>query len=337
MLLNVAADPTISISVQFAVGSQNDPPGKEGLAFLTGEMLADAATEARSLDEILAALYPLAASYGMRVDVERSTLTGRVHRDNLAAYLELYTDAFLNPKFDEDDFERVRSDAVNAIENTLRYSSDEELGKAALRELVFRGTPYAHPNEGTVAGLKSITLDDVREFYRRHYTRANALIGLGGGFDAGVTAQLEAAVRQLPTGAAEPPPAIAPAAIEGRSAVFVDKPGADASISFGFPVDVHRGERDFYALWIANSWLGEHRNQASHLFNVIRELRGLNYGDYSYIEAFPEGGERSMPPVNVPRRTQLFEIWIRTLAELAGAVRAARGAARARSCSSTTA
>jgi zinc protease len=46
---------------------------------------------------------------------------------------------------------------------------------------------------------------------------------------------------------------------------------------------------------------------------VIRELRGLNYGDYSYIEAYPEGGERTMPPVNVPRRRQLFEVWIRTV------------------------
>jgi zinc protease len=51
----------------------------------------------------------------------------------------------------------------------------------------------------------------------------------------------------------------------------------------------------------------------SHLFHVIRETRGLNYGDYSYIEAFPEGGERNMPPVNVARRQQLFEVWIRTL------------------------
>jgi zinc protease len=313
VLLNVPADPTISLSLQFAVGSQDDPPGKEGLAFLTGEMLSDAATETRSLDEILAALYPLAASYGMRVDIERSTLTGRVHRDNLAAYLELFTEAFLKPAFDENDFERVRNDTVNAIENSLRYSSDEELGKAALHDFVFRGTPYAHLSEGTVAGLKSITLDDVRAFYRRHYTRANAVIGVGGGFDAAVVAQLENAVQQLPAGSAEGPPAIEPPPIDGRSAVLIEKPGADASISVGFPLDVRRGERDFYALWIANSWLGEHRNQSSHLFNVIREQRGLNYGDYSYIEAFPEGGERSQPPVNVPRRMQLFEIWIRTL------------------------
>jgi zinc protease len=313
VLLNVPADPTISFSLQFAVGSQNDPPGKEGLAFLTGEMLADAATEARSLDEILTALYPLAAGYDIRVDLERSTLTGRVHRDNLEAYFELFTDAFLKPAFVEDDFERVRSDAVNAIENTLRYSSDEELGKAALHEAVFRGTPYAHLSEGTVTGLRAITLDDVRAFYRRHYTRANALLGLGGGFDREVVDRLQAAVARLPAGEILAPPAVEPAPVEGRSVVLIDKPNADASISFGFPLDVRRGERDFYALWIANSWLGEHRNQSSHLFNVIREKRGLNYGDYSYIEEFPEGGERSMPPVNVPRRMQLFEVWIRTL------------------------
>ena len=311
--LPVPADPTISFSLQFAVGSQNDPPGKEGLAFLTGELLADAATETRSLDEILAALYPLAASYEMRVDLERSTLTGRVHRDNLDAYLELFTEAFLKPKFSEDDFERIQSDAINAIENTLRYASDEELGKAALHEAVFRGTRYAHLNDGTVTGLRAITLDDVREFYREHYTRANALLGVGGGFEQSVVDRLQDALRQLPAGERAAPPAIEPPSIEGRSAVLVDKPNADASISFGFPLDVRRGERDFYALWIANSWLGEHRNQSSHLFNVIRELRGLNYGDYSYIEEFPEGGERSMPPVNVPRRMQLFEVWIRTL------------------------
>ncbi len=313
VLMPVAADPTISFSVSFAVGSQNDPPGKEGLAYLTAEMLADASTEKRSLDAILEALYPLAAGYGVRVDREHTTLTGRTHRDNVDAYLDLYTDAFLHPAFTATDFERVKSDAINDLENTLRYSSDEELGKAAFEEFVLRGTRYAHPSEGTVEGLKSITLDDVREFYRRHFTSGSALPGIGGGYADAVVAKLEEAIQRLPRGPAAATPAIEPAAIEGRSVLLVAKPGADASISFGFPIDVHRGERDFYALWIANSWLGEHRNSVSHLYHVIRETRGLNYGDYSYIEAFPEGGQRNMPPVNVARRQQLFEVWIRTL------------------------
>ncbi len=313
VLLSVPADPTISLSLQFAVGSQNDPPGKEGLAYLTGRMIADAATQNHSLDEIYELLYPLAASYDVRVDRERTTLTGRTHRDNLEAYLSLFTDAFLRPAFAATDFERVKNDAINYVSNTLRYSSDEDLGKAALYGFVFRGTPYAHPSIGTVQGLRAVTLDDVRAFYREHFTRANALLGVGGGYDNALVAALESAVRELPAGSAEAPPDITPAAIDGREVLLVDKPRADASISFGFPIDVHRGERDFYALWIANSWLGEHRNQASHLFQVIREERGLNYGDYSYIEVFPEGGQRNMPPVNVPRREQLFEVWIRTL------------------------
>jgi hypothetical protein len=37
----------------------------------------------------------------------------------------------------------------------------------------------------------------------------------------------------------------------------------------------------------------------------------MNYGDYSYIEAYPNGGRRSMPPTGVGRRAQMFEVWIR--------------------------
>ena len=311
--MNVPADPTIAASVSFAVGSQNDPPGKEGLAYLTGQMLADAATQANSLEVILEKLYPLAASYRIRVDRERTTLTGRTHRDNVAAYFDLFTAAYLQPAFAESDFQRVKSDAINDITNTLRYSSDEELGKAALYDFVFRGTPYAHPPEGTVEGLEAISLEDVRRFYRAHFTTQSALLGVGGSFDQSTMDVLERSLEALPKAPRAAPPAIEPAAINGRQVLLIDKPGADASISLGFPLDVHRGERDFYALWLANSWLGEHRSAASHLYQVIREARGLNYGDYSYIEAFPEGGHREVPPVNVPRRRQLFEIWIRTL------------------------
>ncbi len=71
----------------------------------------------------------------------------------------------------------MKNDAINDLENTLRFSSDEELGKAAFEDFVFRGTRYAHPSEGTVEGLRSITLDDVRAFYQSRFTVASALVG----------------------------------------------------------------------------------------------------------------------------------------------------------------
>src|SRR5690606_10038270 len=114
--LPVPSEPTIAIAVSFAVGSQDDPPGKEGLAFVTSQMLVDAGTENRSLEEILEALYPLAADYGARVDHERTTLSGLTHRDTAATFLELFGDAYLHPAFPEEDFERIVSDAINEIE-----------------------------------------------------------------------------------------------------------------------------------------------------------------------------------------------------------------------------
>jgi zinc protease len=92
---------------------------------------------------------------------------------------------------------------------------------------------------------------------------------------------------------------------------IVEKDAPATAISLGFPIDVLRGQEDWYPLALANSWLGQHRSSSSHLYQVIRERRGLNYGDYSYIEHFPRGGQLLVPPQNVCRRKQIFEIWIR--------------------------
>ncbi len=314
VLLPVPDDPTISFVIWFQVGSQNDPAGKEGVAALTGSLLAEGATTKNTYEAILAKLYPLAAAYEVRVDREMTTFSGRTHKDNLERFYELFTDAVLHPAFDPADFERLRSNAMNELRNSLRYASDEELGKAAFNHFVFEGTPYAHPLVGTVAGLQALTVDDVKEFYARWYSRANAVIALGGGYAADLPQRLQRDLEGLPAGApvaAAAPPQ--PQLFQGRQLLLVDKPGADASISFGYPIDVQRGSREYYALWVANSWLGEHRNSSSHLYQVIRSDRGLNYGDYSYIEAYPEGGQRQKPPTNVARRRQCFEIWIRTL------------------------
>jgi zinc protease len=99
--------------------------------------------------------------------------------------------------------------------------------------------------------------------------------------------------------------------IDGVQVEIVEKDTKSTAISFGFPIDVERGSRDYYALAIATSWLGEHRSSFSHLYQVIREERGLNYGDYAYIEHFPYGYARNFPPANVARRQQIFQIWIR--------------------------
>ena len=311
VVLPVPADPTVSFAIAFAVGSQDDPAGKEGLAYLTANLMAEGATTKHSYAEILKLLYPMAADYGVRVDKERTTFTGRVHRDNLDAYTELLLDAVLRPAFSGDDFLRIKQRTTDYLEKTLRYSSDEELGKATLYNTVFADTPYGHINQGTVAGLQSVTLDDVRAFYGSMFVRGAVTLGAGGGYPPALLGALQARLATLPAGSPSTTATPRPALPAGRQVVMVKKPGQSTAISLGFPISVRRGEREYYALWLANSWLGEHRNSSSHLYQVIREARGMNYGDYSYIEWFAEGGMRQMPPPGVPRRQQLFEVWIR--------------------------
>ncbi len=92
---------------------------------------------------------------------------------------------------------------------------------------------------------------------------------------------------------------------------IVKKETRATAISLGHPIPVTRNAADFAALYVARAWLGEHRASMSHLYDRIREMRGLNYGDYAYIEHFNRPGAQFFPSPGIARRNQLFEIWIR--------------------------
>ena len=311
VLFPVKDDPTISFRVWIKAGTQHDPAGKEGLAMLTANLMSDGATTNNTYDQILEKLYPLAAGYSFSADKEMIVASGRVHKDKLNEYYPLFMDAILRPAFAPDDFQRIKSDMLNDIEKSLRYSSDEELGKATLYDFIYHGTPYGHLNGGTVESLNRITIEDVKAFYAEHVTRGNIVIGLGGGYSDTLLTAMKRDVAVLPDRPAAEIPKPAPAAINGLWMRIVEKDCDATAISFGFPITVVRGDDDFFALALFNSWFGEHRNSSSHLYQVIREKRGMNYGDYSYIEIFPNGGRLQMPRPNNARRQQLFEVWIR--------------------------
>ena len=57
----------------------------------------------------------------------------------------------------------------------------------------------------------------------------------------------------------------------------------------------------------------------------LRQKRGLNYGDYAYVENFIQDGGTTFPLTNITRRQQHFEIWLRPVAPQATAF-AIRGA-----------
>ncbi|MEW6363626.1 MAG: pitrilysin family protein [Acidobacteriota bacterium] len=312
VLMQNPDSPFVTFRFWIKAGSACDPLGKEGVACLTGAMIGQGSTRNNPYEAILRKMFPLAASYEVQVDREMTVLLGTVHKDNLAPFYALLKDALLAPAFSADDFNRLKTDQANYIETSLRYSSDEELGKAVLHSVAFEGTSYAHPEEGLVQPVKALTIDDVKAFYSKYYTRSNITVGIAGGFTDELVAQIRKDIDALPAGV--PAQRVVPAPPKGPRGlrvVLVEKDTRSTAISFGHRFDLTRASDDFYPLMIANSWLGEHRNSFSHLYQVMREARGLNYGDYSYLEWFPMGGRYEVPRPNYARHAQMFEVWIR--------------------------
>ena len=208
---------------------------------------------------------------------------------------------------------RIRDANFRRVSKRFLNDSDEELAQFALSGEVFKGTRYEHHTQGTIESLPGLTIDDVKDFYRDHYTRDNVVFALSGSYPETLIERLRADLSRLGRGGARELVALELAPIEGRRVVLMSKPGAPTSISFGVPIEVRRGSREFYALTIANAWLGQHRKGFGRLFDIIRRKRGLNYGNYSYIEAFKWRGSRMLPHSGLGRRQQMFEVWLRSL------------------------
>ena len=314
VLLPSQGSPFVSIRFLFETGSADDPEGYEGLAALTGAVLAEGGTRALSYEQLLAELYPMAAGIGVHVDRDVTVVEGTVHRDHLDRYYELIRQVVLQPRYDTKEFERLKDDQRNALVSGLRAVDDEAFGMESLASLLYAGHPYGRPVEGTVRGIEALRPEDVAAFHATRFTRDALTFGLAGAFSDGFVDRVAGDLLELP----ERGPARAelpnPAPAHGFEVLVVTKPARAWAISLGHPLTVTRADPDFFPLFLANSYLGEHRTFNGVLMTKMRSDRGLNYGDYSYVESFVQDGSSTFALANVPRRRQAFTIWIRPVA-----------------------
>ena len=314
VLLPSDKTPFVSIRLLFATGSVDDPDGKEGLAALTGAVLAEGGTRALTYEQLLDALYPMAAGIGVQVDREVTVFKGTVHRDHLDRYYDLMRQVVLEPRFDAKEFERLKDDQRNALVSGLRASDDEGFGIESLASLLYAGHPYGRPVEGTVRGIDSLRPEDASAFHATRFTRDALTLGLAGNLPDGFVLRVTEDLQALPLGGARRVESKVSAPAHGFDVLVVTKPARAWAISLGHTLTITRADADFFPLFLANSYFGEHRTFNGALMTKLRSDRGLNYGDYSYVEHFAQDGASTFALPNVPRQRQAFTIWIRPVA-----------------------
>jgi zinc protease len=303
--------PLVTFRIVFITGAASDPAGKPGAASLTASMLAQGGTRDTTYKQILDAMFPMATSVSGQVDKEMTVISASTHVDNLEPFYKLLRAMLLEPGWREDDFNRLRDDAINFLQVNLRGNNDEELGKEVLYNEIYAGHRYGWHNTGAVSALRKMTVADLQSYYRANYTQANLVLGIAGGYSPEFLTRLKKDFAALPKGKPGNLKIPRPKPARGISVTMVEKDTRAVAYSMGFPIEVRRGHPDYPPLLVAQSYFGQHRMSGGRLYERMRQVRGLNYGDYAYIEYFPRGMFQFEPDPNLARQSQIFQIWIR--------------------------
>ncbi len=264
----------VAINMTLLVGSALDPPGKEGLAFFTSQMLTRGTKKytKQALAEEIDFL-------GSNISVSSGNETVQVVADcasrNLPRLLELVTEVVVHPTFPEAEVEKLKRQTLADIAELK--DSDGAAAALFFGQLVFEGHPYAHPTRGFARAVETFTRDDVVRFYREHYVRSNAVIGVAGDVTGKQVDELVvAALAGLPAGSKRAPTPPVLSRDRGLDILLVTKPERTQShVLIGHP-SVRGDYPDLFPLSTAITGFGG--TFTSILVREIREKRGWSYG-----------------------------------------------------------
>ena len=273
--------PMVSIAIAFDAGSRRDSPGKEGLAELTAASLEQGTQQLNVAD------------FNRKIDFMGSSISIVADRDyvfasmtSLKKYenetLRLMAQSLQNPGLRDSDILRKRGDQVAAIN-----ASEEEPGYTAVvafARLLFGSRPYGHPTEGFADTVAKLTPADVRDFYKRHYKTAGAVIAVVGDVEvatirAGIERELAGLGGTVPAQAEPAPLRVAP----GIKADLVNRNVAQANLILGSG-GIARSNPDYYKVQVMNYILGG-GGFSSRLMKEVRSKAGLAYSIDSTFSA----------------------------------------------------
>jgi predicted Zn-dependent peptidase len=270
------AVPVVTLMLLVRRGAAADPPGKEGLAAITVDML-DEGSGGRSAIEMHEAL----ARIGTRLDSDIGSDAAVLSMTALSRVVEpalaVLADMAARPSLAEDDFVRVRQLRLHRLRQ-LRDVAGAVADRAFVR-LLYGSHPYGHTPLGHEASLAELTVDDVRTFYRAQIRPSGAtLIAVGDCDHQTVRRLVESAFAGWEGGPLVEEPS-ADHLGEPPRINIVPRGGAPQSELRIGHVAVARDTPDYHALVVANAVLG---GQFVSRINLnLREDKGFTYGAYT--------------------------------------------------------
>ncbi len=180
----------VSLNMAYHAGSTLDPPGRTGLANISGETLL-LGTKKVPREELLRLRNEDRVSISALTTVDWVGIASVFPMSLLDKAIMIEADRM------ENSSAAFTSDIFSAMIANLRKEhvrrEDQALGtltQQIFNELYSEGHPYRHVTIGEASDVDSLTFDDVSRFSRRYHVPANAYLTIGGNFEPAAARKL---------------------------------------------------------------------------------------------------------------------------------------------------
>jgi zinc protease len=173
--------PTVAHMLWVRVGSMDEVDGISGVAHALEHMMFKGTPDLKpgEFSRRVAALGGRDNAFTSR---DATAYHQQVPSHQLEAMMRLEADRFARTQWGDEEFVRE----IEVIKEERRQRTEESPRARmfeALNAMIFQANPYRRPIVGWMSDLNAMTPDDVREFYQRWYSPANAAVVIAGDVD----------------------------------------------------------------------------------------------------------------------------------------------------------
>jgi len=290
-LAYVAADrelPLVNIAIYVRTGDYLEPTGKEGLAEVTGYLLARGGTKSKTAEELEERLAFLAANLSSGVGDTQGSVSLNLLSKDLEEGLAILREVLTAPRFQENKFALRRQQLLQGMKRRNDDSADIESRE---REFLAFGESFWACRNNTEASVNSLTREELQAFHQKWFHPANFVVAASGDFDRDTMIQkLEKLFSDWPFTGETAPPVPTNAQFAKPGVYLVDKDVNQGRVSILLP-GVMRDNPDYFAIVVMNHILGG-GGFTSRMMNRVRSDEGLAY---SVGSRFPGGVYYPLP------------------------------------------
>jgi predicted Zn-dependent peptidase len=303
--------PLVNIQILIRTGDYVVAGGKEGLADLTGYLLAHGGTQSKTAQQMEERLAFLAAQLGCGVGETSGTVNLNLLSKDLDEGLGILREILTAPRFQDDQIALRKDQLLQAMRQRNDDSSSIE-GRE--RGFLAFGEKFWANHYSTADSIQGISRSDLQDFHRTWFVPANFVVAVNGDFDRGPMIQkLEALFGNWPFSGQSPPPIPTDTQFAPPGIYLADKDVNQGRVDMMLP-GIKRDDPDYFAVQVMNRILGG-GGFTSRIMSRVRSDEGLAYsagssfpGGIYYPSTFTVYFQSKLPTVSYAASLVLDEI-----------------------------